>query len=308
MKLRENIIKIVELEKTIQEIYKKLIELEQNNQTQSPIYQENLEYLEMVKEVEQKYFNQLDTSFIEKTTELYNNNTIKYVVREFANSDPFSRSDNIDENLIYQRIIHQINSRNIKNIFFNGYINNDTVINASIEHELYLTNLKNLDLFIGNKEYSDIRDKLILEKYSKLFIASTAESYLLNKKEKDLRKILLSCNYSEERIQEAERQIIMNYFINNISEILLIKDEQFKKFYDEAYEILILDTCNIKSIIESSDIELLTALLQTYAKIIDSNQLKEELQDAQTACFYLTSLLNGISKILNEQEQKKHQV
>lgn len=115
-KRKEKMIELVKIEQSIQEIYKRLMELEYTEKKETEDYQESLELFMDLKELETRKMTEIDIPYISKTLELFQKDTLQYIIREIANEDSFSQAEEIENNGIYQRICSIISEKEYKEI------------------------------------------------------------------------------------------------------------------------------------------------------------------------------------------------
>lgn len=107
-KRKEKMVEFVKIENAVQEIYKKLMNLELDGKEREKEYTEELDFLIFIKKLERKKFYEMDIEYIKRTIEEYGTSTLKYIVNEIANLDSFSNADEAEDNYIYKRINNMI--------------------------------------------------------------------------------------------------------------------------------------------------------------------------------------------------------
>ena len=111
--IKKNLIKLVQIDSSIEKLFYDVMMQDIQKRTNSKDYQENIELLKELFILEDKYLDAIDFNYIFSLDTSIRNDTIKYVVREYASNYTFSQNneDNIDDNIIYQRIFCSLCSR-----------------------------------------------------------------------------------------------------------------------------------------------------------------------------------------------------
>lgn len=263
----------IKIASSIDTIYKRLYQLEVDNQKESAEYKNLLEYLDISLKVEKDYYDKINFSI--NKYEL----TINYLMQDRMPNNPKSDLEAIilqeNFNRVIRRVIANLDSRALNNQqalqkkvpnqfiellqFFNNQITNESVlksINSSIlmkqsfENETLNTFLLFLKEESDDKENVSFKDRLLKAKYDIIFVNKEIETEMLK-----------------------SRFNVMNFIFDSkaTADILNINSELYnilKKEYG-----LKISTYQIKKLLELSDIDygnekntLASILRQAYMK------------------------------------------
>lgn len=133
--VKDNLIKLVKITNSIEQLIKELIKIETNNGKDSDIYKSTISILSELFKMEDKYLDEIDLDYIFNPDMTIKNDILKRVAKDYANTDSLTQLDEyfddtqIERNLIYIRINDALLYRGFKKL-------EDKWINMTIDEEL----------------------------------------------------------------------------------------------------------------------------------------------------------------------------
>lgn len=298
MKRLDEIKKLVNLEKSIQEIYLELIRLESEHKKNTQEFNDLINLLKATLKIEDKYIESVKDYIIE-TMDNFSNNTFRYVVEELANDNIFSKAEQVEDNIIYQRIINKIYLKQMEEQLPEGRRNKEDEYRAIIKTNMIIEKvyhrIKELEKIIEDEEYKDIREDLIYNKYSNIFFSYEAEQTLFQETKPNRKKRLLNYYYEPGLISFIYNQEITSSINLSYSNILTnITDENIKAFKEDCRIYMVLEEIEILAaldLIDNTD-ELIKTKNQLI-ELLQSNAHKELKEQSSTAIKHLQKILKS---------------
>jgi len=272
----ERLEKIAKVTYLIETLYKKFIKLEQDGMKDSEDYNKYLYYLDVVLEMEDKYYNKptMEIKEIIKLDEL-----LYYMTDISEFSDEFIINQQYDKRVI-GRIKNKFLSLSTKHTkCLPNYINDEDInfldniclIEANSELNLKLAFLYLLDKYINNDKYKSVKNELIEAKYSFIFTNKDVER-ILAKNKFVLEDIIYIDNFYN-ILEEEKINIITEFaqlcYLEHTEKLLKIENLDYddnKKFVSS-----VLRQCFIRASFLLMDNNEIDELNNYFHDLIDSN-------------------------------------
>ncbi len=261
---------IIQYDETMYELYLKLAELENNNQKNSKEYNETIELIIYVLQTENKKYNIIQNMNIEKILEIR-----RYIIQKYEIYTKETTIDTImdgdEKTYSFMRAYSYLNSiLDRKDSEIDYFESGDDSIEIgmniaeAVNQTVELLLIKNIEKLISKEKYIPLKEQLVREKYSAIFIDKTLENKILYYKF-DLSKIeaIFSKNTLKfNNIDEDNYLLYLNetgkiYLKEELSTLLKINDE----YYNEAQGL--------------RDAKMVCALLQASFDMISENEYLE---------------------------------
>lgn len=294
-KLREKDIieKIIYIEISILEIYQKLNKLELDNKKESLEYKELLSLQQEAIKIEDKYFNELDIESIAKTQNIYSTDPFKYAIKKLTKV-----TSNIEDNLLYNRIINYISYLSIEDYILDGSKNPPDVYDYIIselgsleERSSYLTILNN---YIKNSNSKREKKLLLDEKYYELFKDKKLDDYLLLETKKNMRNYMFNIGYNKALVNKIYDMQIQEMLVNEITGMLqVITDESLKvgTYYKNEQLISSIYLESILELLDNKDM-FDRVYYNIYKNIFSDPDYQKHMENSTVSTSVIKNILN----------------
>lgn len=299
---------IIKINKSIKDLYMKLAIIEQKKEKNSKEYSKIIKYLKTMTEVEDIYYQKINKGI---------NTYYEYL---FAHKYKLIDVDNIDED-VNERITNYIVYRSETatdeetKAFFNKYFANQinllsTQIKISnqklmkVEKYMYKLILNTYIYFIEQKIKQN--PKLIKEKYRVFTIYKHMEKeFIKNNFDYDTNLFYIDdesiskyFNINKNEYREYFDFIISKEYIDQMQNLLEIKDEEYKNEFNEIKQIS--EECFLRTLFVLSSKDLITCLNETFHNIINDNEFIKQNPNINNSIDLITRSFKKVRRDRNK--------
>lgn len=230
---------LLTIEKSIYNIYNNLVKYEIKNNDKK--YQENIEFLKIAIEIEEKIYNSLNINRDDSNKIL---NRIYYLNTQ-------------QDNDISNYIVGRIESIFCENFYSDPFLSNDPIYENQLKenseciicefgNDFTSHLLNNIEERIKVEQKKEIREELIILKYDTLYLNKSLENILLGYRKKGIysRERCLLFNQNEKLVNMIYRSYLQDNLNTSINIALNITDKQLEDSnennFNQMYQILII--------------------------------------------------------------------
>ncbi len=316
------IVLLVKIAKSIKNLYNNLSILEENGNKDSKDYQQNLNYLKIVSEIEEEKYSNFDKDIIKCIAYINflnkNFNISKYNILE---STIRKGNDKLIERRIYNNLLDKIiDNYNLVKDYLNfdvtdlfNIIEEDVFINEKKDDSISVVNALNIDTLqsylyflddkINSKMFSSIRSKLISSKYNTLFVNKNLEQRVINNNFNVDNELYISSKLIADvkGIKSNYYELLIeNYLLNNVEEQILELLEMGNINYVDSDKVKesVLRECFIKSLLLLLDNDLIEDTMEDFLDNYENSN--EQLTDNDISKEIINCCFNNIEKDKNK--------